>query len=210
VGLYDRFELLEMRHNDGVQTYHAREIATARPVQVHFLSNPVENSALLASVDRLPESERRRVLDQGEIQGIPYVVTDRLSGYATFREWLAAQAPTSAKAEVDTQFWTLFDAGQASAGHVSAAPVFEKPAEAPAQGAVYLEKEAEPWCLESSRRYCFWYSRWRSSRSARIKAALITRARLKHCDKLGVIPDGANRALPNSRRIGAWGDGHRV
>lgn len=145
MGLYDRFELLEMRHNDGVQTYHAREIATARPVQVHFLSNPVENSALLASVDRLPESERRRVLDQGEIQGIPYVVTDRLSGYATFREWLAAQAPTSAKAEVDTQFWTLFDAGQASAGHVSAAPVFEKPAEAPAQGAVYLEKEAEPW-----------------------------------------------------------------
>jgi hypothetical protein len=132
VGLYDRFELLEMRHNDGVQTYHAREIATARPVQVHFLSNPVENSSLLASVDRLNEAERRRVLDQGEIQGIPYVVTDRLAGYATFREWLSTQVAASRKPETDTQFWKLFDAGPTAeiASTASQTPVFEKDAEA--------------------------------------------------------------------------------
>lgn len=128
--LYDRFELLEMRHNDGVQTYHAREISTARPVQVHFLSNPIENSALIASVERLPDVERRRVLDLGEIQGIPYVVTDRLAGYATFREWLAAQA--TREPAIDTQFWKLFDSGVApsrEAAAALAAPVFEKKAE---------------------------------------------------------------------------------
>lgn len=134
VGLYDRFELLEMRHNDGVQTYHAREISTARPVQVHFLSNPLENSALMASVDRLPDAERRRVLDLGEIQGVPYVVTDRLAGYASFREWLAAQA-ASLKPGIDTQFWKLFDGGQVTAAAAAAAPGFETPV---------FEKEAQP------------------------------------------------------------------
>lgn len=131
MGLYDRFELLEMRHSDGVQTYHAREIVTARPVQVHFLSNPIEAGVLLASVDRLPVPERRRVLDMGEIQGIPYVVTDRLAGYATFREWLTTKAAATRRPGLDTQFWKLFDSPAASVP-------------APVTGSPFLDKEAEP------------------------------------------------------------------
>ena len=45
VGL-DRFELLELRRDDGVQTYHAREVATARPVQVHLFANGRMEDAL--------------------------------------------------------------------------------------------------------------------------------------------------------------------
>lgn len=145
MGLYDRFELFELRHNDGVHTYQAREIATARPVQVHFLSNPIENSALLASIDRLPQAELRRVLDLGEIQGIPYVVTDRLAGYATFREWLTRQAAASLRPGPDMDFWNLFDAPPATPTQGSTAPVIERPAvETPVIETPLLEKEAEP------------------------------------------------------------------
>lgn len=145
VGLYDRFELLEMRHNDGVQTYHAREISTARPVQVHFLSDPMENSALLASVERLTDAERRRVLDLGEIQGIPYVVTDRLAGYATFREWLTTQAAASQKPGLDTQFWKLFDPSQgtAPAPVIEYPPIENPPVETPLYDNRFFEKEAQ-------------------------------------------------------------------
>lgn len=135
MGLYDRFELLDMRHNDGVLTYHAREIATARPVQIHFLSDPAENRGLEASLDRLPESERRRVLDRGIMQGIPYVVTDRLNGDSTFREWLSKSVVPVRRPGPDTDFWKLFDSGQASASAGAAparareVPIFEKEAE---------------------------------------------------------------------------------
>ncbi len=133
MGLYDRFELLDMRHNDGVLTYHAREIATARPVQIHFLSDPAENRGLVASLDRLTDVERRRVLDRGIMQGIPYVVTDRLNGDATFREWLSRSVGASRRPGPDTDFWKLFDSGQSAAAAAPAlareAPVFEKEAE---------------------------------------------------------------------------------
>ncbi|HTS78524.1 MAG TPA: hypothetical protein VMG40_20105 [Bryobacteraceae bacterium] len=111
----DRFELLELRRHGGIQTYHAREIATARPVQVHFFTegNTPDTDTLLGMLHRLPEAERRRVLDRGESQGLPYIVTDRLAGYADFREWLTsnvASAPAPARRlSVDEQFFALFD-----------------------------------------------------------------------------------------------------
>jgi len=113
----DRFELLELRREGSVQTYHAREISTARPVQVHvFVGGAVGESAeLLGLVPQLPESERRRVLDRGESRGFPYIVTDRLAGYVDFREWVTVNSrPSSAPnpgrpPTVDEQFFQLFD-----------------------------------------------------------------------------------------------------
>jgi hypothetical protein len=112
LGLYDRFELLELRRDDGIQTYHAREIATARPVQVHVLGQgeTPENVALLARIEHLPEAEWRRVIERGEVQGLPYVVTDRLAGHPGFREWLTAKTdPTVRHQSLDAQFLELFD-----------------------------------------------------------------------------------------------------
>ena len=107
----DRFELLELRRDGGIQTYHAREIATARPVQVHLFAAGLtaENLVLFRRIDRLPDSERRRVLDRGESRGTPYVVTDRLAGYADFREWVTANAAPALNPTLDEQFLQLFE-----------------------------------------------------------------------------------------------------
>jgi hypothetical protein len=107
----DRFELLELRRDGGIQTYHAREIATARPVQVHLFSAGLtaENLVLFRRIDRLPDSERRRVLDRGESRGTPYVVTDRLAGYADFREWVTTNAAAAPNPSLDEQFLQLFE-----------------------------------------------------------------------------------------------------
>jgi hypothetical protein len=118
----DRFELLELRREGSVQTYHAREISTARPVQVHLFigGNGGENARLLELIGQLPESERRRVLDRGESQGFPYIVTDRLAGYVDFREWvttnskLSAASASSRTPSIDQQFFNLFDSAPQS------------------------------------------------------------------------------------------------
>jgi hypothetical protein len=114
LGLYDRFELLELRRDDGIQTFHAREIATARPVQVHLLSRKTpENDALLSRLEHLPDAERRRIVDRGETEGVVYVVTDRLAGHPGFREWLMAKSDPAARiSALDQQFLELFDTAE--------------------------------------------------------------------------------------------------
>ena len=102
----DRFELLELRHDDGIQTYHARELATARPLQVHLFAEGQTRDTLgfMSRLAYLPDDERRRIVERGVYQGIPYLVTERLAGYASVREWIDKKsAPT-----LDQQFAALF------------------------------------------------------------------------------------------------------
>jgi hypothetical protein len=137
----DRFELLELRREGTVQTYHAREISTARPVQVHLFPSGTmgESAELLSLVPQLPESERRRVLDRGESQGMPYIVTDRLAGYVDFREWVTVNSRPSAapfparEPTVDEQFFQLFDAAPPafSPSAAAAAPALTRAAPQP-------------------------------------------------------------------------------
>jgi hypothetical protein len=113
LALYDRYELLELRRDDGIQTFHAREIETARPVQFHLFTQVelAENLALLSRLEYLPDAERRRVIERGEYQGQPYVITDRLAGYPGFREWLMVRTdPSVRNSLLDGQFYELFDA----------------------------------------------------------------------------------------------------
>jgi hypothetical protein len=112
MALYDRYELLEMRRDDGIQTFHARETATARPVQIHMFpeGESPENSALLSRLEHLPEAEWRRVIERGDYKGRTYVITDRLAGYAGFREWLTLKTdPAQRNSALDSQFHELFD-----------------------------------------------------------------------------------------------------
>lgn len=44
-------------------------------------------------------------MDRGVCEGRPYVVTDRLAGFASFREWIESKAALS----LDEQFFNLFD-----------------------------------------------------------------------------------------------------
>ncbi len=69
--------------------------------------------------------ELRRVIDRGLSQGTPYVVTDRLAGFASFREWVNTKAMDPG---IDAQFHQLFES-----------PAIPKPAPLPA-----FEAQPEP------------------------------------------------------------------
>jgi hypothetical protein len=90
----DRFQLLDLKHDEGVRTYEAREIATGRPVFVHLFADCAAplNRGLLAKIDALPEEERSRILDRGPHEGGVYLVTDRLAEYSGLQEWLKAKS----------------------------------------------------------------------------------------------------------------------
>jgi len=122
----DRFQLLDLKRDEGARTFEAREISTGRPVLVHLFADRTSplNRALLEKLDALPDAERRRVIDRGEHQGGLYVVTDRLADYPGLREWLSAKSadrpqsldlagawkiPPVKKPSVDDQLANLFD-----------------------------------------------------------------------------------------------------
>jgi hypothetical protein len=85
VSFSDRFELLDLLHQDGIQTFQARERATGRLVEAHiFVSSP----DLLARLDGFSGQQRDSVLDHGDYEGKFYVVTAPLAG---LRECLTSE-----------------------------------------------------------------------------------------------------------------------
>ena len=94
VSLYERYELLDLSQDLGVKTFEAREIATGRPVKVHLFEHPSAplQAALLRAIDKLPGEQRQCIIEQGKHERTPYVVTDRLTGYAGLSEWVQAVA----------------------------------------------------------------------------------------------------------------------
>jgi hypothetical protein len=92
VGFYDQFELLELVRDDGIKTFSARELATGRLVEVHVFVNrqaPL-SMAVWSKLKRLEPPERDNILDRGDYEGTPYVVTGSLEGYPGLREWVKA------------------------------------------------------------------------------------------------------------------------
>lgn len=121
----ERFELGELLRDDGVRTFAVRDRAGGQDLVAHFLAHAPEAATLLASLQRLPERERQRIVDRGERDGVPYVVTGSLPGHPGFREWLASNAhePRSLESagawkvvlpenSVDEQFLALFPTGE--------------------------------------------------------------------------------------------------
>jgi hypothetical protein len=92
VSLYERYELLDLNRDIGVKTFEARELATGRPVKVHLFVHPSAplQAALLKAIDKLPDDQRQRIVEQGKHEGTPYVVTDRLADYPGLSEWVQA------------------------------------------------------------------------------------------------------------------------
>jgi hypothetical protein len=86
VALRDRFDIQAPRRDDQARSFEAREIATGRPVLVHFLPS---GSPLLDRVELLPSAERERVIERGEDAGEAYLITDRLAEFSGFSEWIA-------------------------------------------------------------------------------------------------------------------------
>src|SRR5258708_38566929 len=96
MSFYSTYDLTDLvRDDDGIKTFSGREIATGRPVQVHLFTRgqSLEMQALLKKVAELPPAGRALVIDRGEHESTPYVVTAILMGHSGFREWLLSQKP---------------------------------------------------------------------------------------------------------------------
>src|ERR1022692_371568 len=112
---HDRYELLALRGGDDREiALPGREISSGRDVLVHLLSAGYtpENQELLAIIDRLTAEPRRRVLDKGDHEGIPYVVTEVLPPNLKLREWLAAAIsaappPTTTASPARSGVWRI-------------------------------------------------------------------------------------------------------
>jgi hypothetical protein len=104
VSFPDRFELLEPLREDDQQTFRARERATGRIVEVHFLAS---------EMNRPPQ--QNDVIEQGDHEGKRYVVTAPLDSAGAWRIRPAAvppQPPTESKAEPG-DFTRMFQLRQA-------------------------------------------------------------------------------------------------
>src|SRR4051794_2531858 len=90
MGFYQKYELLEMVKDDGIKTFLANEKGTGQAVTVHLFTDGAtpENRKLLGRIASLSESNRQLVLDWGDNDGTPYVVTKSASSLG-IREILA-------------------------------------------------------------------------------------------------------------------------
>jgi len=127
---HEKYELLALHGGDREIALPGRETSSGRDVQVHLLTAGYtrENRELLATIDKLPAEHRLRVLDKGDHEGIPYVVTEVLPPSLRLREWLAAaksavpsSAPTASPARRGV--WRIPAVTEAPAN--SAAPASE-------------------------------------------------------------------------------------
>ena len=78
-----------MLRDDGVQTFHAKEKATGRHLELHLFlpfGRP-ENKVLFEKLKSLPLETRRKFLDTGVDGSTPYLVTDPLPGGRGFKGW---------------------------------------------------------------------------------------------------------------------------
>jgi hypothetical protein len=91
VSFYDRFELLELVRDDGVKTFRARVLATGRAVEAHLFVHPHAplSVALLSKLEKLDESQVKRIIERGKHEGTPWVVTEPITDFGSFREWLS-------------------------------------------------------------------------------------------------------------------------
>ena len=103
----EKYELLDLIAENETRTYLARERATVRMVMVHQLLAGPNRIGLLEMVLRarmVPAlAGRVQILDLGEHEGTPFVVTEIIPGFRTLREWLQAELAYGARAQEGKQ-----------------------------------------------------------------------------------------------------------
>jgi hypothetical protein len=95
-----RFDLPNAIHGrDNEVAIPGTDVSSGRPVTVHLLlgGESVETIELLRNVSSLSPERRQQILEEGNYEGIPYVVTYPLPGNSSLRAWVSApevQRPT--------------------------------------------------------------------------------------------------------------------
>jgi len=92
---HDKYELLALRSGEGEIALPGREILSGQPVVVHLMTSghtpAVEE--MLRRLKDLSAEDQRHVLDKGDHDGIPFVVTAVLPGKLSLSAWLETLAP---------------------------------------------------------------------------------------------------------------------
>ena len=89
---YRKYELIEPLPGEGTRVFRAKQAATGREVAVHLLvgGRTPENEALLARLRALPPAAIAKLIEVGDNEGTPYVVTVA-PPYLHLEEWLREQ-----------------------------------------------------------------------------------------------------------------------
>lgn len=89
MAINQRYELLEvLRDDEGIRSARGHDLASGQVVEVHLFLNghSMESKAMLRKIVAMPRGGASALIDFGEDQGTPYVVTRPLGG--AFREWV--------------------------------------------------------------------------------------------------------------------------
>jgi hypothetical protein len=116
-GKYDVIEPAEPE----IRSFHAREIASGRLVTAHLMQRGYtpENKRVLQTLLNLPRESRQRIIEVGEHEGVPFVVTEDLG--APLTEWLRMQGPAAALSPLQPEpgeFTKMFGPSPASPAQI--------------------------------------------------------------------------------------------
>jgi hypothetical protein len=117
---YRRYELIEPIEGLGTKSFRARQVSSARDVTVHLLvgGRTPENEQLLARLRAMPAQSFSKLIEVGDNDGTPYVVTIA-PPYQALNEWLADQERAGAQ---NVPHVTLGGLGRPSASPEAAGP----------------------------------------------------------------------------------------
>src|SRR5688572_33445805 len=99
MSFYTRYEMMDILQDGPVKTFSARQNATGRTVAVHlFLTRTPETTSLFQQVRNVGDPQGAEILEIGEHEGTPFVVTTEWQRRQSFADWLAgADAPQGAE-----------------------------------------------------------------------------------------------------------------
>jgi hypothetical protein len=111
---YQKYELLDLLKDEGVKVFNAREISTGRRITVFLFAGEQArlHAELLEQLRVLQRPDRNDLLEVGDNQGIPFVVTEPLSGIAELKRKVAVSPapPAAAAPPAPGEFTRLFQA----------------------------------------------------------------------------------------------------
>jgi hypothetical protein len=148
-----KYNLRKQVTHQGAVTHHALD-SSGQVVMVHFLGDPAspECRRLLALVDRLSVADRRRIIEQIEVDDALVIVTQFFMGFESLERWLERRVPaqpppppTAPRAPSPGEFTQLFGRVQASqAAPPSPEPGPTPPAEAGEFTRLFRAQSAQP------------------------------------------------------------------
>ena len=94
MSFYDRYELINLIRDEGLKTFAARQVATGQMVGVHLLAglDATTISVILDDVRHLPPDKQGVIVETGDHEGTPYIVTSEWPAALSFRAWVAGAA----------------------------------------------------------------------------------------------------------------------